>query len=72
MISKEELAKKGSAVGECLLNNSIFFAVGLVGGSFLSMRQKNLRPFVIAVGMGTLGNLSPYTSSFLIMIPSHT
>ena len=58
MISKEELAKKGSAVGECLLNNSIFFAVGLVGGSFLSMRQKNLRPFVIAVG-NDYPNLTP-------------
>lgn len=54
---KDEVSKKGAAVGECLLNNSMFFAVGLVAGSFMSMRRKNLRPFVMAVGMGTLGDM---------------
>ncbi len=56
-MSKEEIGKKGAAVGECLLNNSMFFAVGLVAGSFLSMRKKNLRPFVISVGAGTMGDM---------------
>ena len=56
-MSKEEISKKGAAVGECLLNNSMFFAVGLVAGSFLSVRRKNVRPFVVAVGMGTAGDM---------------
>ena len=56
-MSKEEIGKKGAAVGECLLNNSMFFAVGLVAGSFISMKKKNVRPFVVAVGLGTLGDM---------------
>jgi hypothetical protein len=63
-ITKEFLSKKGSEVGECLLNNSMFFAVGLAAGSFLSLRKKNLRPFVAYVSLGTMADMVyGYTTS---------
>jgi hypothetical protein len=56
-VSKEHLSKKGAEVGECLLSNSMFFAVGLAGGSILSLRKKNLRPFVTYVSLGTVADM---------------
>jgi hypothetical protein len=51
------LSKKGAAVGECMLNNSIGFAVGLVGGVFVSLQRKNPRPFIVAITAGTAADM---------------
>lgn len=52
----EDLRVKATAVSDCMLSQYFGTAVGLGLGLAVGIQKKSLRPFVIAVTAGTLGD----------------
>jgi len=53
---KHQIKVKGAEVGNCFLDQSMFFGVGLAVGSAVSLKFKSVRPFVYGVAAGTMGD----------------
>jgi len=69
---KEELAKKGRLVSECMLSNSIFTVIGVGIGCYFGLKRKHLRPFVYSISFGTLADmLYGYTNSCRAVIDDY-
>ena len=58
MHSKEDVAKKASLVNVCMLENSMFTVVGVAAGSAVSIKMRKVRPFIVGVTLGTLGDMT--------------
>ena len=55
--TKQEVAVLGRAVSECMLSNSVGTIIGVAIGTYLGLKRKNLRPFVVAISFGTVADL---------------
>lgn len=53
---RQHVKVKGAEVGNCFLDQSVFFGVGLAIGSAISLKFKSARPFVYGVAFGTIGD----------------
>ena len=53
---RQHIKVKGAEVGNCFLDQSVFFGVGLAVGSAVSLKFKSVRPFVYGVAFGTMGD----------------
>lgn len=51
------LASKGKLVTACVLDNSIFTVVGVVGGTILGVRRRHFRPLVSFSLAGSFADL---------------
>lgn len=51
------LSAKGRAVSDCLLDSSMFTALGVLVGTGFGVRQRNLRPLVAYSMIGTLTDI---------------
>lgn len=58
VVTEASLARMGRAVSSCMLDRYAVTTVSVLLGTFLGVRQKNLRPFVSCVTIGTLGDLA--------------
>jgi hypothetical protein len=55
--TKEEVSVLGKMVSECMLSQYWFTVGGVVAGTALALRKKNLRLYVGAVSFGVMGDL---------------
>lgn len=62
--TKEEINALGRKVSECMLSNSWGLVVGITVGTALTVKRKNLRPFVVWTLFGSFADLVyGYTNS---------
>lgn len=58
VVSEAELARIGRALSSCMLDRYAITTGAVAIGTFLGWRKRNLRPFVSAITIGTLGDLA--------------
>jgi hypothetical protein len=56
MKARENLKEKGKQVSKCMLEQFYGTTLGVAVGLIFGVRQRNLRPFVVGVTFGTLGD----------------
>jgi hypothetical protein len=53
---REILQQKGKLVSKCMLEQFYGTTLGVAVGLIFGVRQRNLRPFVVAITLGTFGD----------------
>jgi hypothetical protein len=57
LITKEEVSRHGRLVSECLLSNYTCTVASVLVGMGLGIWKKNLKPFLIAITVGSVGDI---------------
>jgi hypothetical protein len=57
MTSKDDLKNKGIEVSNCLLDQSTFTVIGVLGGLAVFYKTRNKRHFFAAAGGGTISDV---------------